>query len=212
MTKRWLGPWVLIAALTPTLSALWQDSYADAPQDVWPMSERERVLRRIDSNPSVLINITRADMPASPDILHFGKRATRALERCLADNVDADIRITCAVTLHALGDRRALPTLQAALDDWEPAVRYEVVRALGAMPDASSVEPLIELYRRKDETKYVKMAVLQAFASISDKRVVRLLRGEITKRPKERRAGLSPQRVRCVVGQPSPDGEDDVGW
>src|SRR5690606_20892605 len=110
-----------------------------------PLTPRERVLEAIPNDPAVLINVKYRDMPASPDILELGKRSTKALERCLADNVELGIRVQCAVTLHALGDRRALPTLQAALADWEEPVRYEVVRALGAIPDPSSVDPLISL-------------------------------------------------------------------
>jgi len=183
---RWLGPATLLAALLPTLPLAYQalgerDSTAGYSQ----RSRRQRVLAQIPSNPAVLINVKQRDMPASPDILELGKRSTAALERCLADNVDASLRNLCAVMLEALGDRRALGTLQAALDDWDSGVRRRAVSALGVIPDPSSVNPLIALYRRKDEESEVRAAVLNTLASISDRRVVRLLRHELRLRTSE---------------------------
>ena len=192
--RRLLGPLALVLALAPTLWSGWQalspGQGVAAPQ---PRSERERVLQAIPNDAAVLINVKYRDMPASPDILNLGKRSTKALERCLADNVDANNRALCAVTLHALGDRRALATLQAALADWEADVRYQVVRALGAMPDESSVEPLLELYRRKDELPYVRRAILRSLRSISDKRVVQFLRGELRAKLDEDQDDLRPE-------------------
>lgn len=137
---------------------------------------RRDLLRRIPSDPAVLINVTTRDLPSSPELVNLGKRSTQALERCLADNVETDARARCAVVLEALGDRRALPTLQHALDDWESLVRLRVVRALGAMPDKSSVEPLLRLHARKDEEPYVKGQILRTLGSIGDPRVVQYLR------------------------------------
>jgi len=155
--------------------------------------KRRRILAKIPTDASVLINITRADMPATPDILDLGKRSTKALERCLSDNVDESNRSLCAMVLAALGDRRALPTLQTALDDWEPPVRYWVVAALGAMPDSSSVKPLIKLYRRKDEKAYIRTAVLRALGTISDQHVVRFLRKELVRKPKDKDSDARPE-------------------
>ena len=97
------------------------------------------------------------------------------------------------MVLASLGDRRALSTLQTALDDWEPPVRYWVVAALGAMPDPSSVKPLIKLYRRKDEKPYVRTAVLKALGNISHQQVVRFLRKELAKKPKDKGADVRPE-------------------
>ena len=140
---------------------------------------RKRVLAQIRTDPTVLINIEYRDMPASPDILNLGKRSTKALERCLSDNVDSNNRASCAVVLQALGDRRALPTLQSALEDWDENVRLRVVLALASMPDGGSVAPLIKLFKRKDESLHVRRTVLKALGSISDKRVVTLLRDQL---------------------------------
>lgn len=185
------GPLALLAGLLPTVVMTATATHVIAGDR--PLTPREKVLAAIPNDPAVLINVKYRDMPASPDILELGKRSTKALERCLADNVEVGIRVQCAVTLHALGDRRALPTLQAALEDWEVRVRYEVVRALGAIPDASSVDPLIALYRRKDESDWVRTAILRSLGMISDQKVVRMLRDELRKKPAPEDPDLRPE-------------------
>lgn len=146
------------------------------------MRARRRLLNAVPRDPAVLINVPFRDMPSSPELVNLGKRSTAALERCLADNVEADARARCAIVLQALGDKRALPTLQAALEDWDATVRLRVVKALGAMPDKSSVAPLIRLFERKDEDLAVRSEIVRALGSISDKRVVALLRKELQNR------------------------------
>jgi len=190
---RRLGPALVLAGLLPALSVGWQASglAPSQAQDPEPEPVQRQILSRMPSDASVLINVTAADMPASPDILNLGKRSTRALERCLADNVDAALRSTCASVLQTLGDRRALGTLQAALEDWEPSVRLHVIHALGAMPDPSSVAPLLRLYERKDEDRGNRIAILHALGAMSDQRVVRLLRGVLDHKPNKESEGES---------------------
>jgi HEAT repeat protein len=182
-----LGRALVLCGLLPALSVAWQAASLElgVAGEPLPAPKRQVILGRIPSDPSVLINVTAEDMPASPDILNLGKRSTKALERCLADNADPNIRSTCAGVLQSLGDRRALATLHAALDDWEPTVRLRVVQALGAMPDASSVAPLLRLYQRKDEEHQNRVAILEALGAMSDQRVVRLLRQELGRKPQK---------------------------
>lgn len=185
LARRWSVPLLLGLALTPAATVLWQahGQQAVAAESIY--EARKRVLASIPDDPSVLINVTDREMPASPDILNLGKRSTRALERCLSDNVDAGIRVTCAIVLGRLGDRRALPTLQTALADWEPGVRYWVIRALRKIPDRSSFDPLLALYARKDETHANRAAILHALGALSDQKAVRVLRRELRKEPKK---------------------------
>lgn len=184
--RRWGGLLSLAAALSPAAILIAQAvNVGEGEARDRPRTERQRILDAMTKDPAVLVNVSYSDMPATPDILDLGKRATKALERCLADNVDDDGRARCAVALHALGDRRALPTLHVALADWNANVRYQVVRALGAIPDPSSVGPLLELYRRKDETPHVRGAILKTLGRISDQRVVRFLRSELKNKPAE---------------------------
>lgn len=182
--KRWLAPLVVALGLLPTVGAVWnayaQEGDQEAPN---PVEARKRVLAKIPDDPSVLINVTDREIPSSPDILNLGKRSTKALEKCLTDNVDAGIRQMCAILLGNLGDRRALPTLQSALEDWEAPVRRSVVYALFRMPDRSSYEPLMKVFARKDEEPESRMAILRTFGALSDHRAVALLRKELRHKP-----------------------------
>ena len=190
--RRWAAPLLLALGLTPAATVLWQAQGQDAAAAESILEARKRVLGSIPNDPSVLINVTGREMPASPDILNLGKRSTRALERCLSDNVDDGIRVTCAIVLGRLGDRRALPTLQTALADWEPHVRYWVIQALRKIPDSSSFDPLLKLYARKDETRSNRAAILHALGALSDQKAVRVLRRELRKEPQK---GESDQRT-----------------
>jgi HEAT repeat protein len=143
------------------------------------------VLDAIARDPIALVNVSAADMPASPDILFLGRRSTRALERCLADNADARLRGLCAAMLGTLGDRSALPALHAALADWETDVRLEVIRALGRMPADQSVDPLLALYGRRDEETVVRQAILRTLGAIGHPKGVALMRRELGKPRKE---------------------------
>ncbi|MBM4377166.1 MAG: HEAT repeat domain-containing protein [Deltaproteobacteria bacterium] len=186
--RRWLGPLLLLAALAPAAIVAVQTAAIGTGQAEdeglsEPERARRRLLRSIPSDASVLINVPYRDLPSSPELVNLGKRSTRALERCLADNVEVDARARCAIVLEALGDRRALGTLQTALADWEPAVRFRVVKALEAMPDPSSVAPLIKLFERKDEEVFIRTEIVRALGTISDKRVVTQLRKVLAEKP-----------------------------
>lgn len=188
MKRAWLrgafGPFLLCAALAPAalvVPGVLSQQKSEASEG--HASDTEKLLLQVPNDPSVLINVGYRDLPASPDFVNLGKRSTKALERCLADNVDVDARARCAVVLEALGDHRALATLVGALDDWEPLVRYRVVKALGAVPDKSSVAPLVALFQRNDEEPHIRAAIVDALGNISDQRVVSFLRAELAKPP-----------------------------
>lgn len=173
------------AALTPAAGQL-LTAHAQEGGEVSPWQRRRAVLKRMPSDATVLINVSYAEMPSSPDILNLGKKATKALERCLADNANASIRRDCAMMLQALGDRRALASLRDALGDWDAGVRAQAVEALGAMPDKASFEPLSKLYKRRDESHYNKLRILRSLGQLGDKRAVQLLRAEARRKPKDK--------------------------
>jgi HEAT repeat protein len=182
--KRWIAPIIVAAGLVPASSAFYRAWAQDSETPSVSAEEaRRRVLAKIPDDPSVLINVTDREIPSSPDILNLGKRSTRALEKCLSDNVDAGIRQMCAILLGHIGDRRALPTLQAALEDWEAPVRGSVVYALYRMPDKSSYEPLAKLFGRKDEDPTIRGSILRTMGALSDQRAVKLLRSELRRKP-----------------------------
>lgn len=195
-SNRWTLPLVLAAALLPTLGvafrAVADEPEADEAEELpaqaagkkgqrAPASAKSRrsVLAAMPGDATALINVSARELPASPDILALGRRGTPALARCLADNADDDVRRSCAVMLGYIGDRAALPALHAALEDWERPVRLAVVRALERIPDPSSIDPLIKLHGRKDESSDVRAAVLQALGAVGHKKAVGFLRREL---------------------------------
>jgi HEAT repeat protein len=141
-----------------------------APRPVSP------ILKSLESNPYALVNITAADMPASPDVLQLGKRGTHALSRCLADNPDANLRADCAAMLGTLGDPAALATLHVALEDWEPRVRLRVIQALGHIADRRSTQPLINAFQRSDEGRDNRAAALTALGALGDPPAISFIR------------------------------------
>jgi HEAT repeat protein len=170
-------PIAIAIALVPTLGvALRAVAEEDEEKTETVEHARQRVLTAMPGDASALVNVTGRELPASPDILSLGRHGTMALTRCLADNTDASVRGLCAAMLGRIGDRRALPALQAALDDWEPSVRVQVVEALERIPDPSSIDPLIKLFERKDEEDANRAAVLRALGAHAHKKAVALLR------------------------------------
>lgn len=203
--QRWVGPVALLLALLPTLGVAVQAAADDeeteaagAPAGESPGEARKRVLAAMAADPAVLINVTDREMPASPDILGLGKRGTQALARCLSDNVDGGIRYTCAMLLGRLGDRRALPALQAALEDWEPSVRGQAIEALGQIPDPSSLEPLLKLHKRQDEEAGNRALILATLGALSHPKAVAVLRQELRKEPEEDQPDLRATAFRAL--------------
>ncbi len=188
---------LVAAALVPTLGVAHRAFAADADDDGDDDTEvtssadltkkKRATLAAIPSDEAALINVTQREMPASPDLLNLGKRGTKALARCVADNVDDNLRYTCASLLGRIGDRAALPALQGALEAWSPRVRGAAIEALRRIPDASSFEPLKKLFERKDEEGSNKAAALEALGTLSDKRALPLLRDAL----RDEKAGLS---------------------
>src|SRR5262249_28724328 len=109
--------------------------------------------------------------------------STAALLRCMADNAAPNLRAICAELIGVLGDRRGLPTLYTALEDWEPEVRLSVIKSLGKMPDERSIEPLLKSYRRRDEDVANHKAVLQTLGQLSSRRAIKVLREELRRKP-----------------------------
>lgn len=139
-------------------------------------SRTRRILAAIPKDPNVLVNVSRADMPSSPDILNLGRRSTGALARCVSDNVDDGVRAICASVLGSLGDRRGLPALQEALEAWDPWVRGASILALSKMPEPSSFPALAQVLGREDEMFENRVLALIALGTLSDQRAVQLLR------------------------------------
>jgi HEAT repeat protein len=192
--------------LAPTLAvvkrAIAQDeSAADEGSQAPPASDiarkRRAVLRGLSTDETSLINVTAREMPASPDVLNLGRRASRALARCVSDNVDDGLRTLCAELLGRIGDRAALPALQGALEAWDPRVRGAAIQALAKMPDRGSVEPLAKILERDDEGEDNRAAALLALGAESDTRAMRVVRDALL-HPKAGRADLRLAAFRAL--------------
>jgi HEAT repeat protein len=183
-------------------TALADDEEDDAPQAGEVLSsdqlskKRREVLLAIPKDETVLINVVKRDMPASPDVLNLGRRSTKALARCVSDNVDDHLRATCAEMLGRLGDRSALPALQGALEAWDEGVRGSAVGALRKIPDPGNVAPLEKILAREDEDESNRAAALESLGSQNSGRAVKVLRDVLHKPP----AKLETLRVSAFRG------------
>lgn len=175
---RWLASLGLFtAALVPSITFVWSATARNRPST----TARDAVLAAIPTQPNALINVSRADMPASPDILQIGKRSTAALQQCLANNQAAELRSYCADMLGMLADRTALPSLWVALEDWDASVRGHVIDALARIPDARSLPKLLTAMARPDETGTNRNAIVKTLGALGDVRAVDVLRRELRK-------------------------------
>ncbi len=189
----WAG--LVLAALCPSwlslAPAFAQDEAGEGASAGSPRQRVRAVLAALPRDSAVLVNVSRADLPASPDILNLGRKSTPALTRCVADNVDDGVRAVCARLLGSLGDRRALTSLQEALAAWAPEVRAAALSALERMPDPSSYPGLVAVLGREDETYENRTAALGVLGLLSDARAVTLLRKTLRDPAKEQFRGAA---------------------
>ncbi|MCC6213385.1 MAG: HEAT repeat domain-containing protein [Polyangiaceae bacterium] len=185
---RWWGLAFALLAAVPALHVATASGYEEQAESAW--EARRRILAAVPKDPTILINVTQREMPSSPDLLQLGKRSTAALSRCLSDNVDAGLRRTCAQMLGAIGDRAALPTLQAALEDWDATVRDAAAAALARLGDPSSVDALAKALTRADEEPWVQASIVRSLGSISSPKAVPILRAELRRKPDGKRPDL----------------------
>ena len=176
---------LLLCAFAPSFGVLERALAGDADYEGGapdPGRRTRALLAAIPKDPTVLVNVSRADLPASPDILNLGRRSTDALARCVSDNVDDSVRAICASVLGSLGDRRGLPALQEALEAWDPWVRSSALTALRQIPDKSSLPALSQVLGREDEVPENRILALLALGSLSDQRAVKVLRAALRNR------------------------------
>lgn len=138
-------------------------------------TKRREVLAAMRADETALINVTEREMPASPDILNLGRKASRPLARCVSDNVDDALRAACASLLGRMGDRAGLSALQGALEAWDAGVRRAAIDALAKMPDRSSTMPLAKILEREDEEATNRAAALEALGAMADTRALPIL-------------------------------------
>lgn len=199
---------LFLACVAPSL-ALVRTAFADEegdgdepetksrPTTVAPMKtpqerkEAERkLLLAIPTDETALINVSSRDLPASPDqmILNLGRKSEKALARCVADNVDDSIRITCARILGRLGDPAAVTALQGALEAWSPEVRGAALSALTSLAVGSATESLKRILEREDEELGNQKLALRALGTAGTGEAVRTLRKVLRDTREEKKA------------------------
>jgi HEAT repeat protein len=85
-----------------------------------------------------------------------------------ASNDDPRVRHYLALSLGHLGDRSAVPTLSAALDDPDSTTRLYASWALGNLGDAAAVEPLLAKFQ--DDDPGVRKMAVYATGALGDPR------------------------------------------
>jgi HEAT repeat protein len=195
MKAKWTALLLALSALLPsaafvrTAFADQEEDEGDAPQGGEVLSsdqlskKRRAVLLAIPMDEASLINVSQRDMPASPDVLNLGRRGTKALARCVSDNVNDSLRALCAEMLGRLGDRAGLPALQGALEAWDPGTRGAAINALRKIPDATSVAGLTQILNREDEEEVNRAEALEALGVMNSPRAVKVLRDALRKPP-----------------------------
>ncbi len=142
---------------------------------------RAAVLALLKTDETALINVTSGDMPSSPDIVNLGRKGTKALGRCVTDNVDDVLRAECATLLGRIGDASALPALYAALEAWDPSVRRAAIAALRSIASPQNAEPLLRVIAREDEDLDNVDAAYNALGVTSSGKAMRALREALRK-------------------------------
>ncbi len=99
-----------------------------------------------------------------------GSDALDRLQQALKSDRDREVRWRAAIELEALGDRKAVPALIAALKDSDHLVRTGAAEALKGIPDPQAVRPLIRSLREKDAA--VRRAATEGLGRIGDRSAV----------------------------------------
>jgi HEAT repeat protein len=129
----------LFAACQTTVNGRIVASQKDEPFPQMSPFVEEQIAKKLDEIPFLR---GRQVVDACSSIAQVGPAAIPKLQIAAKDN-DSMRRTFVMNVLGAIGDRRALPTLYDALDDREPAVRYEAARSCVRMGDWDSGMPVL---------------------------------------------------------------------
>ena len=107
-----------------------------------------------------------------------GPAAADALGRAIGRASDPRLKIAVIEALDSHDDRRAVPSLAAALRDAHPGVRTAAANALDGVDDTSVLTALIAAV--KDDDVEVRRAVIDALNDFDDRRLVDVFAGALT--------------------------------
>jgi HEAT repeat protein len=143
------------------------DSYGDN----W-LLRRQKILKLIPTDPTVLINVSFDVMPSTSELTALGRKATKALVRGMLDNADDSVRALCVSALSVIRDPEGAQAFIEALSDRNASVRSSAARALGALAEPKHGEVLWRLVENPEEDNFVKVAAIDAIGAIGYSKAV----------------------------------------
>jgi HEAT repeats len=114
----------------------------------------------------------------------FGKQPvyTRVYKAVAENDPDPLVRAVAIRALNRSRDRTAVPLLIRGLSDPNEWVRLESAKALVRLPDPSAATPLLQVIRRPDETRDVRIAAVDALRHYKSIEVARTLASLLAER------------------------------
>jgi hypothetical protein len=114
----------------------------------------------------------------------FGKQPvyTRVYKAVAENDPDPLVRAVAIRALNRSRDRTAVPLLIRGLSDANEWVRLESAKALVRLPDPSAIAPLLQVIRRPDETRDVRIAAVDALRHYKNMEVARTLAALLAER------------------------------
>jgi hypothetical protein len=114
----------------------------------------------------------------------FGKQPvyTRVYKAVALNDPDPLVRAVAIRALNRARDATAVPVLIVGLSDAHEWVRLESAKALVRLPDPSATAPLLQALRRPDETRDVRIAVVDALRHYQTLEVARTLTSLLAER------------------------------
>jgi len=149
--------------------------------DNWQEREKRRkeILKKIPTDPDILINITYDLMPGTPELTALGRKATKALARGLLDNANDSIRELCASVLAQIRDPEAAGALVEALGDRYESVRLMAVRGLSNLADPAHGKHFVKVVENPEESHFIKEFAVAAIGNVGYAKATRFLMKQI---------------------------------
>lgn len=145
-----------------------EDDQAYDGENDWRKQQKKRkeILRKLPTEPDILINITWDLMPGTPELTALGRKATKALVKGLLDNANDGIRSVCAGVLAQIRDPDAAPALVEALKDRNEMVRQQALVGLGNLADPAHGPHFVARIEDPEETYWVKQTAVAAIGKV----------------------------------------------
>ena len=114
----------------------------------------------------------------------FGKHPpyTPLYKAMAAEDRDPLVRAAAVRALNRSRDRTATPVFIKGLSDPHEWVRLESAKALVRVPDPAAIAPLLQVVRRQDETREVRIAAVDALRHYKNMEVARALASLLAER------------------------------